>query len=220
MKASTTTMAINADTSRTSRSGDCSGLGSVMSSTPFSRSTLGPGRPSPPRAKVPGSEGRPVLRRSPSGGQHGRARHRQLQRRPGRDRPLLLDPTEAEASPRQPARHRRHARPGNATRLRGQDLPRRRHHPPRRGRAPAPVASRRPAMQLQSCRLVAPTGSASCRFTEVVEGRLLGLLWPLGPLVAWLLQRQTAADLRRLNQLLEAPATSGPTQEDGDRASQ
>ena len=68
-------------------------------------------------------------------------------------------------------------------------------------------------MQLQSCRLVAPTGSASCRFTEVVEGRLLGLLWPLGPLVAWLLQRQTAADLRRLNQLLEAPATSGPTQE-------
>jgi hypothetical protein len=45
----------------------------------------------------------------------------------------------------------------------------------------------------------------------VVEGRLLGLLWPLGPLVAWLLQRQTAANLRRLNQLLEAPATSGPT---------
>jgi hypothetical protein len=60
--------------------------------------------------------------------------------------------------------------------------------------------------QLQGSRLVAPTGPASCQFTEVVEGRLLGLLWPLGPLAVWLLQRQTAADLRRLNHLLEAPA--------------
>jgi hypothetical protein len=39
--------------------------------------------------------------------------------------------------------------------------------------------------QLQGSRLVAPTGTASCRFTEVVEGRLLGPLRPLGPLVAW-----------------------------------
>src|SRR5512133_3172833 len=67
--------------------------------------------------------------------------------------------------------------------------------------------------ELQGSRLVEPTGPASCRFTEVVESRLLGLLWPLDPLVAWLLQRQTAADLRRLNHLLEAPATSGPTEE-------
>ena len=38
-----------------------------------------------------------------------------------------------------------------------------------------------------------PTGPASCRFTEVVEGRLLGPSRPLEPLVAWLLQRQAAA---------------------------
>ncbi len=37
--------------------------------------------------------------------------------------------------------------------------------------------------QLQGSRLVEPTGPASSRFTEVVEGRLLGLLRPLEPLV-------------------------------------
>jgi uncharacterized membrane protein len=58
--------------------------------------------------------------------------------------------------------------------------------------------------QLQGSRLVEPTGPASARFTEVVEGSLLGLSRPLGPLVAWLLQRQATADLRRLKNLLEA----------------
>jgi hypothetical protein len=38
---------------------------------------------------------------------------------------------------------------------------------------------------LPGSRLVAPAGWMGCRFTEVVEGRLLGGLWPLGPLVAW-----------------------------------
>ena len=57
--------------------------------------------------------------------------------------------------------------------------------------------------QLQGSRLVEPTGPASSRFTEVVEGGLLGLWRPLRPLVAWLLQRQATADLRRLKQLLE-----------------
>jgi uncharacterized membrane protein len=57
--------------------------------------------------------------------------------------------------------------------------------------------------QLHGSRLVEPTGPASSRFTEVVEGHLLGLSRPLGPLVAWLLQRQTTADLRRLKHLLE-----------------
>jgi uncharacterized membrane protein len=57
--------------------------------------------------------------------------------------------------------------------------------------------------QLQGSRLVEPTGPASSRFTEVVEGRLLGPSRPLGPLVAWLLQRQATADLRRLKNLLE-----------------
>ena len=57
--------------------------------------------------------------------------------------------------------------------------------------------------QLQGSRLVEPTGPTSCRFTEVVEGGLLGLWRPLGPLVAWLLQRQATADLRRLKHLLE-----------------
>ena len=57
--------------------------------------------------------------------------------------------------------------------------------------------------QLQGSRLVEPTGPTSSRFTEVVEGSLLGLWRPLGPLVAWLLQRQATADLRRLKQLLE-----------------
>ena len=55
-----------------------------------------------------------------------------------------------------------------------------------------------------------PTGQGTCRFTEVVEVRLLGLLRPLGPLVVWLLWRQSCSDLRRLKHLLEAPTTSGP----------
>jgi Polyketide cyclase / dehydrase and lipid transport len=38
--------------------------------------------------------------------------------------------------------------------------------------------------QLQGSRLVEPTGPASSRFIEVVEGGLLGLSRPLGPLVA------------------------------------
>jgi uncharacterized membrane protein len=57
--------------------------------------------------------------------------------------------------------------------------------------------------QLQGSRMVEPTGPTSCRFTEVVEGGLLGLSRPLGPLMAWLLQRQTTTDLRRLKNLLE-----------------
>jgi hypothetical protein len=61
----------------------------------------------------------------------------------------------------------------------------------------------------QLARLVEPTGPASSRFTEAVEGRRLGLLRPLEPLAAWLLRRQAAADLRRLKHLLEAPALSG-----------
>jgi hypothetical protein len=74
--------------------------------------------------------------------------------------------------------------------------------------------------QLQGSRLVAPTGPASCRFTEVVEGRLLGLLWPLGPLAVWLLQRQTAADLRRLHLLLRRQHQRTTPGGDGDRAAQ
>jgi hypothetical protein len=57
------------------------------------------------------------------------------------------------------------------------------------------------------------TGPASCRSIETVEVRLVGLLWPLGPLVAWLLRRQSRSDLPRLKHLLEAPASSGPAQE-------
>jgi hypothetical protein len=48
---------------------------------------------------------------------------------------------------------------------------------------------------------------------EVVDIRLVGPLRPLGPLVAWLLQRRAAADLRRLKRILEAPAGGGPPQE-------
>jgi hypothetical protein len=63
--------------------------------------------------------------------------------------------------------------------------------------------------------LVEPTGQGSCRFTEVVEGRLLGLLRPLEPLVARLLQRQATADLRRLKHRLETPpVSSGPAPEE------
>ena len=68
--------------------------------------------------------------------------------------------------------------------------------------------------QLQGSRLVEPTGPASCWFTEVVEGRLLGPSRLLEPLVAWLLQRQATADLRRLKQLLEAPSFSGSAPEE------
>ena len=46
---------------------------------------------------------------------------------------------------------------------------------------------------LEGSRLVEPTGPGSCRFTEVVEGRLLGPSRSLEPLVAWLLQRQAIA---------------------------
>ena len=68
--------------------------------------------------------------------------------------------------------------------------------------------------QLQGSRRVAPAGQMGCRFPEMVEGRLLGVVrpLPLGPLVAWLLERQRGPDLRRLHLLPEAP-TSGPTRE-------
>lgn len=60
-----------------------------------------------------------------------------------------------------------------------------------------------------------PTDQDTCRFTEVVEARLLGLLRPLEPLVARLLQRQATADLRRLKHLLETPPIiSGPAPEE------
>ena len=69
--------------------------------------------------------------------------------------------------------------------------------------------------QLRGSRLVEPTGQGSCRFTEVVEVGLLGLLRPLAPLVAWLLHRQATADLRRLKHLLETPpVSSGPAPEE------
>jgi hypothetical protein len=55
---------------------------------------------------------------------------------------------------------------------------------------------------------VEPPGPGTCRFTEVVQVRLLGLLRPLEPLVARLLQRQATADLRRLNHLLETAPLS------------
>ena len=60
-----------------------------------------------------------------------------------------------------------------------------------------------------------PTGQGTCRFTEVVQVRLLGLLRPLEPLVAWLLHRQATADLRRLKHLLETPPViRGPAPEE------
>jgi uncharacterized protein YndB with AHSA1/START domain len=68
--------------------------------------------------------------------------------------------------------------------------------------------------RLQGSRLVEPIGPASCRFTEVVEGHLLGLLRPLGPLVAWLLQRQASTDLGRLKQLLETSTVNGSAPEE------
>ncbi len=68
--------------------------------------------------------------------------------------------------------------------------------------------------QLEGSRLVEPTGSASCRFTEVVGGCLVGPLRPLEPMVSWLLQRQATADIRRLKHLLEAPTPTGSAPED------
>ena len=68
--------------------------------------------------------------------------------------------------------------------------------------------------QLQGSRLVEPTSPTSSRFTEVVEGGLLGLSRPLGPLVAWVLQRQATADLQRLKHLLETqPFSRSSTEE-------
>jgi len=62
---------------------------------------------------------------------------------------------------------------------------------------------------------VEPTGLGTCRFTEVVEVRLLGLLRPLALLVVWLLHRQATANLRRLKHLLETPPViSGPPPEE------
>ena len=68
--------------------------------------------------------------------------------------------------------------------------------------------------RLEGSRLVEPTSPASCRFTEVVEGRLLGPSRLLEPLVAWLLQRQTTSDLGRLKHLLETSTVSGSTPEE------
>src|SRR5215207_6937861 len=69
--------------------------------------------------------------------------------------------------------------------------------------------------QLRGARLVEPTGPGSCRFTEVVEVDLLGLLRSLEPLVAWLLHRQATADLGRLKHRLETPpASSGSAPEE------
>ena len=67
---------------------------------------------------------------------------------------------------------------------------------------------------LEGSRLVESTGSASCRFIEVVEGRLLGPSRLLEPLVAWLLRRQAAADLGRLKHLLETSTVSGSAPEE------
>jgi hypothetical protein len=70
--------------------------------------------------------------------------------------------------------------------------------------------------QLQGSRLVELTGPTDSRFTEVVEGHLLGPLRPLEALVARLLRRQVTADMRRLKRLLEAPAISESTPEQQD----
>jgi uncharacterized membrane protein len=68
--------------------------------------------------------------------------------------------------------------------------------------------------QLHGSRLVEPTGPASCRFTEVVEGRLLGPSRALEPVVAWLLQRQATADLDRLKHLLGTSTVRGSAPEE------
>ena len=77
----------------------------------------------------------------------------------------------------------------------GQDVQRRRHHPP--GWGPGACWSGEP-----------PTGKAAAGLSPGGADRPAD-----AGRVAWLLQRQTAANLRRLNHLREAPATSGPTQE-------
>jgi hypothetical protein len=66
---------------------------------------------------------------------------------------------------------------------------------------------------LEGSRLVEAIGPASCRFTEVVEGRLLGPSRVLEPLVACLLQRQATTDLGRLKQL-ETSTVSGSAPEE------
>jgi uncharacterized protein YndB with AHSA1/START domain len=68
--------------------------------------------------------------------------------------------------------------------------------------------------QLRGSRLVEPTGPASSRFTEVVEGHLLGPFRVLEPLVAWLLQRRATTDLGRLKHLLETSTVSGSAPEE------
>ena len=68
--------------------------------------------------------------------------------------------------------------------------------------------------RLEGFRLVEPTSPASCRFTEVVEGRLLGPSRSLEPVVACLLQRQATADLGRLKHLLETSTVSGSAPEE------
>jgi hypothetical protein len=77
-----------------------------------------------------------------------------------------------------------------------------------------PLARPRPAKA--AARL--PPGEAdrpaSCQFTEVVEGRLLGPSRLLEPVVAWLLQRQATADLGRFKHLLETSTVSGSAAEE------
>ena len=51
--------------------------------------------------------------------------------------------------------------------------------------------------QLEGSRLVEPSGPASSRFTQVVEGLLLGPSRVLEPVVAWLLQRQATQERSR-----------------------
>ena len=96
----------------------------------------------------------------------------------------------------------------------GIELPHRRQHRPGRGRTPAHLACPRSAKQPRSS-AGGTDRPGTCPFTEVVEVRLLGLLQPLEPLVAWLLHRQATADLRRLKHLLETPPLiRGPTPEE------
>jgi Polyketide cyclase / dehydrase and lipid transport len=87
------------------------------------------------------------------------------------------------------------------------------NHPSGRRRGPARVASARAAEGPAGVAPGGADGPGGARFTEVVDIRLVGPLRPLGPLVAWLLQRRAAADLRRLKRILEAPAGGGPPQE-------
>ena len=68
--------------------------------------------------------------------------------------------------------------------------------------------------QLHGSRLVEPSGPASCRFTEVVEGRLLGPSRVLEPGVAGGHQRQATADLGCLKHLLETSTVSGSAPEE------